>query len=144
LDIGVHIDGWVVDTALTVNVGGRPAQQRLVDAARKALEAAIAVVRPGVEIRAVSAAIESTIVSFGLRPMRSLCGHGVGRFVVHCPPAIPNVSDEGHGTLSRSAVVAIEPFATDGLGLLAEEGTPEVFRSEEHTSELQSPDHLVC
>ncbi len=41
LDIGVHIDGWVVDTAVTVNVGGRAAPQRLVDAARAALEAAI-------------------------------------------------------------------------------------------------------
>jgi methionyl aminopeptidase len=128
LDIGVHIDGWVVDTALTVNVGDHPLQRPLVEAARAALEAAIDAVRPGIEIRRISAAIESTIAGFGLRPMRSLCGHGVGRFLVHCPPAIPNVLDDGRGILQRGAVVAIEPFATDGLGLLAEEGTPEVFR----------------
>ncbi len=128
LDIGVHVDGWVVDTALTVNVGDVPTLRAHVAAARAALDAAIATVKPGVEIRRISAAIESTIAGFGLRPMRSLCGHGVGRFQVHCPPPIPNVIDDSNGRLPLGAVVAIEPFATDGLGLLSEEGAPEVFR----------------
>lgn len=93
LDIGVHVDGWVVDTALTVNVGDRPENQRLVDAARAALDAAIAAVVPGGEIRVVSEAIETTVRARGLRVVRSLCGHGVGRWQVHGPPPIPNAAD---------------------------------------------------
>lgn len=130
LDIGVHVDGWVVDTALTVNVGGSPGKGRLVDAARAALAAAIAAITPAVEVRQVSQAIESTIASFGLRPVRNLCGHGVGRWTVHCPPPVPNVRDDSAHRLWAGTVVAIEPFATDGLGLVAEQGTAEVFRLE--------------
>lgn len=128
LDIGVHIDGWVVDTAATVNVGGRPLPQRLVDAARAALEAAIATAGPGVPIPRVSAAIESTLRSHGVRPMKNLCGHHVGRWTVHAPPPVPNVADGGADRLAVGAVLAIEPFATEGLGFVVEQGRPEVFR----------------
>lgn len=140
LDIGVHVDGWVVDTAVTVNVGDRPETRRMLEAARSALEAAIAAVTPGVAVARVSAAIEATITSYGLRPMRNLCGHGVGRWTVHCPPPIPNVADLGsEGRLTPGSIVAIEPFATDGLGLVSEQGEPEVFRLDPDHVELRPP-----
>jgi methionyl aminopeptidase len=128
LDIGVHVDGWVVDTASTVNVGDREEGRPLVRAAEDALRAAIAALSPGVEVRAVSAAIERTIASLGLRPVRNLCGHGVARWTVHCPPPIPNVPDTAPTRLPLHAVVAIEPFATDGLGMVREQGEAQVFR----------------
>ena len=128
LDVGVHVDGWVVDTALTVNVGDRAFNRPLVRAAEEALEAAIAALAPGVEVRAVSSAIERAIASFGLRPVRNLCGHGVGRWTVHCPPPIPNTPDSTPARLPAHAVVAIEPFATDGAGMVREQGAAEVFR----------------
>jgi len=128
LDIGVHVDGWVVDTATTVNVGDRPQNRPFVAAAEAALEAAIAAAAPGAPIRALSEAIEAALRAHGLRPMRNLCGHGVGRFTVHCPPPIPNTVTAGDGALVPGSVVAIEPFATDGLGLVAEAGPAEVFR----------------
>ena len=128
LDIGVHIDGWVVDTAVTVNVGDRPGPRRLVEAARAALEAAIRTAGPGVPIARVSAAIESTLRVHGVRPMKNLCGHHVGRWTVHSPPPIPNSPDGADDRLAVGAVLAIEPFATDGLGFVVEQGRPEVFR----------------
>src|SRR5438552_6510616 len=128
LDIGVHVDGWVVDTALTVNVGDHEEGRTLVRAAEQALRAAIAALAPGVAVRDLSSAIERTIASFGLRPVRNLCGHGVARWTVHCPPPIPNVPDTSATRLPLHAVVAIEPFATDGLGLVGEAGEAEVFR----------------
>ena len=79
-------------------------------------------------MRDLSSAIERTIASFGLRPVRNLCGHGVARWTVHCPPPIPNVPDTSATRLPLHAVVAIEPFATDGLGLVGEAGEAEVFR----------------
>ncbi len=128
LDLGVHVDGYVVDTALTVNVGDRPEGRPLVEAARSALDAAIATARSGAPIREISAAIETTIRGRGLRPMRNLCGHGVGRWRVHCPPAIPNIMEPSGARLDGRAVVAIEPFATSGGGMVVEQGRAEVFR----------------
>jgi methionyl aminopeptidase len=128
LDIGVHVDGWVVDTALTVNVGGLPDNQTLVDAARAALDAAIAAAGPGVPVRRLSHAIESTLHRYGVRPMQNLCGHGVGRWTVHCPPAIPNAMEAVSLCLPPDAVVAVEPFATAGVGEVVERGVAEIFR----------------
>lgn len=143
LDIGVHVDGWVVDTALTVNVGDRPERRRLVEAARAALAAAIAATAPEAEIRTVSEAIESTIRGFGLRPVRSLCGHGVGRWQVHGPPPIPNAADLAGGRLGAGAVVAIEPFVTDGPGIVSEQGEPQVFRLDPRREPAETPDPEV-
>lgn len=128
LDIGVHVDGYVVDTATTVAVGGEPAGERLVEAAHAALAAAIGVAGPGVLVRELSAAIERALRARGVNPMKNLCGHGVGRWVVHCPPPIPNSVDASAGRLEAGSVVAIEPFATLGDGDVAESGPAEVFR----------------
>src|SRR5688572_29678895 len=130
LDLGVHVDGWVVDTAVTVNVGARPENQPLVDAARAALDAAIAEARPGRAVRRLSAAIDAAIRQRGFHTVRNLCGHGVGRWVVHCPPPIPNVPDGSADVLEAGMVVAIEPFATDGAVRVVERGAPEVFRAD--------------
>jgi methionyl aminopeptidase len=141
LDIGVHVDGWVVDTATTVNVGDVPANRPKVEAVRAALSAAIAASGPGVPVRQVSRAIETAIRSFGLRPLRNLCGHGVGRFSVHCAPPIPNLVDEpSRDVLRPGHLIALEPFATDGEGVAREEGTPEVFRWAPEAGDVGSVD----
>jgi methionyl aminopeptidase len=128
LDVGVHVDGWVVDTAVTVNVGDRPENRRLVEAARAALESAISTAGPGIPIRQLSSAIEAALRRFRVRPMQNLCGHHVGRWSVHSPPPVPNRPDEGDDRLAVGATLAIEPFSTEGVGLVGEVGTPEVFR----------------
>lgn len=140
LDLGVHVDGWVVDTALTVNVGGVRENQPLIDAAAEALRAAIATAGAGVPVRQISAEIERCIRERGLQPVRNLCGHGVGRFVVHCPPPIPNIAGNSGDTLKDGSVVAIEPFATNGPGYVAEEGTAQVFRLDPAQAADGAPD----
>lgn len=130
LDLGVHVDGWVVDTATTVNVGDVAGNRPLVEAADAALAAAIAAATPGVSVRELSRVLEQEVRRRGLRPMRNLCGHGVGRWTVHCAPAVPNVLSPGDPdhALAAGSVIAIEPFATDGSGEVAEHGIAEVFR----------------
>ncbi|MGE0455656.1 MAG: M24 family metallopeptidase [Vicinamibacteria bacterium] len=129
LDLGVHLEGHVVDTATTVNVGDAPSNRPLVEAAVAALGAAIGTAGPDVPIERLSQAIAREIEGRGLRSMKNLCGHGVGRYVVHCPPPIPNSVVEGaSGVLRQGMVVAIEPFATDGPGEVREGDTAEVFR----------------
>lgn len=129
LDVGVHIEGWVVDTAATVNVGGRAENQPLIDAARAALDAAIAAAGAGQPVHRLSTVIEATIRGRGFRSVRNLCGHGVGRWIVHCPPPIPNSPDDAGDRLHAGMTVAIEPFATDGTGRVVERGAAEVFRA---------------
>lgn len=140
LDIGVHVEGWVVDTAVTVNVGARAANQPLIDAARAALEAAIAEAGPGRAVRRISAVIDATIRGRGFHSVRNLCGHGVGRWIVHCPPPIPNAPDDSTDRLEAGMVVAIEPFATDGVGRVVERGAAEVFRADGAAADVPGGD----
>jgi len=128
LDIGVHVDGFVVDTALTVCVGGASPHAALAQATQAALDAAIKVARAGCPVRELSQAIEGTLRGHGTRPVRNIGGHGVARWRVHCPPPIPNVVEDGRDVLAAGMTVAIEPFATSGEGLVSEQGRAEVFR----------------
>jgi methionyl aminopeptidase len=127
LDIGVHIDGWVVDTATTVNVGGE-GNGRMIEAARQALAAAVQACKPGIPVKEVSTAIERAITGAGFTPLDNLCGHGVGHYIVHSPPAITNTVRAAEGRLPLRGVIAIEPFATDGNGRSGPQGVSEVFR----------------
>jgi methionyl aminopeptidase len=60
--------------------------------------------------------------------MKNLCGHHVGRWTVHRPPPIPNSAEPSRDALAVGAVLAIEPFSTEGLGFVIEQGPAEVFR----------------
>jgi len=119
LDVGVHIDGYIGDTASTIEVGSNN-NRMLIQASREALMNALDVVGPGVELSSIGRTIEDTIRSFGYRPVGNLTGHGLGRFKLHTGVAIPNVRGPEKGILKAGDVVAIEPFATDGEGWVKE------------------------
>ena len=127
VDIGVHIDGYVADTAATKDLSDDGRWQALIDASAAALEAAIGLAGPGALIPKMGGAIERTIVDAGYEPIRSLTGHGLGRWLVHTKPQIPNVAHRGAARLHEGMVIAIEPFATTGRGTIVEQGQPEVF-----------------
>jgi len=126
LDLGAHVDGYVTDNAVTVDVRDGPGS-KLVEASRKALENAIELMGPGASITAIGGAIESTIQSYGFSPIYDLTGHGVARYLVHCAPSIPNFPDRRAARLRAGQTIACEPFACDGEGHIHHEGAAEVF-----------------
>jgi methionyl aminopeptidase len=128
-DIGVHVDGNVVDTAVSVCVGRNGLKERLIETAQAALVAALTVVAPGVAVRQIARQVETTVRSRGFTPLRHLCGHGLARWQVHGPPAIPSVvADAPDDALAADSIVAIETFVTDGSSEVVEQGEAEVFR----------------
>lgn len=124
LDLGVHVDGCIADTAETRDLGDHGP---LLEASRLALEAAIATVRPDVKVREIGAAIQSAMKSVGFKPISNLTGHGIAPFTIHCSPSIPNVPDGSGTTLKEGMMICIEPFATTGRGSVKEDGRAEVF-----------------
>ena len=63
----------------------------------------------------------------GFAPVRNLSGHGLGKFEVHIRPTIPNYDNGDSTELKQGDVVAIEPFATNGEGIVIETSNPGVF-----------------
>jgi methionyl aminopeptidase len=125
LDIGVHVDGYIADSAVTVDLSGE--HKELVEAAEAALNAAIDLVRDGVNTGEIGAAIEQAIRERGYRPVVNLSGHGLAQHNAHTPPTIPNVRHEHGVLLKENDVIAIEPFATDGVGKVEEHGHVEIY-----------------
>ena len=131
LDIGVAVDGWLADSAITVDLSGNP---DLVEASAEALEAAIDLVEPGVQTGEIGATIEETIDGYGYNPVVNLTGHGLGHWEQHTEPNIPNRAVSQGVELSVGDVVAIEPFATDGVGKVGEGSDEAIFALEEERS----------
>jgi len=125
LDIGVHIDGYIADSAVTVDLSGK--YEELIRASEAALDEAIKIIHDGVSTVEIGEVIEETIKERGYKPIVNLSGHGLVRYNSHAPPTIPNVKYE-HGVILRTNdVIAIEPFATDGGGKVVESGNVEIY-----------------
>ena len=127
LDIGVHVDGWLADTAITVDLSGN---DDLATASSEALDAALEVVEDGVSTGEIGAVIEEVIDGYGFNPVVNLTGHGLGHWEQHTSPNIPNREVSQGSTLEAGDVVAIEPFATDGSGKVTEGADEEIFALE--------------
>jgi methionyl aminopeptidase len=128
IDIGVHVDGWVADTAYTACFN--PEYDFLVKAVEDALGAAIALCKPDVMISELSEAIENAIRATGAIPISNLTGHGLDKYDIHSEPPIPNIKIVSGQKLEAGQVIAIEPFATtpQGLGYVKDSGHMLIFR----------------
>ena len=124
LDLGVQIDGYIADTATTIDLGNN---SLLLEASERALDAAIKAVRPGATAGELGAAIQKEIECRGYRPISNLTGHGLDRYILHRPPTIPNVGVNGGVVLEEGMVFAIEPFATTGSGHVGEKTRKEIY-----------------
>lgn len=114
IDIGAHVNGYISDTALTVDLDD--SYEKYIAAAKEALEAAISAVRPGIKLGDVGKAIEQAIKSNGLKPVHQLTGHQLKQWSLHAGKNVPNVSVRGLASMQLGETFAIEPFATNGDG----------------------------
>lgn len=128
LDIGVCVNGAIGDCAVSVDLSGK--HQKIIDAAESALLAAEKVIKVDLHVSEIGRVIEDTIASYGLKPVRNLAGHGLGKNKVHTSPHIPNYNDKSKATLKAGMTFAIEPFATDGAGSIFDAGHATIFSLE--------------
>jgi methionyl aminopeptidase len=115
IDVGVELDGWVADAALTVAIRPvSPVATKLLRATREALEEGIAACRPGARLGDISSAVQRRVERDGFAVIRSLVGHGIGR-AMHEEPQIPNFGQPGRGPLIEEGMVfCIEPMVSVG------------------------------
>jgi methionyl aminopeptidase len=124
LDLGVHIDGYIADSAVTVDLSGN---SDILKAVEEALSAAIDLAKPGITTGKIGAAIDDSIRSYGLKPIINLTGHGLSQYEAHDEPSVPNKRVDGGVILREGDVFAIEPFATDGAGFIHDGSWAEIY-----------------
>ncbi len=115
IDMGVVLDGYYGDSALTVRVGEVSDQAAtLMAVTRDALEHAIARVQVGGWVSDLGHAVQRHVETHGFSVVREFVGHGIGT-QLHEEPQIPNYGEPGRGArLREGMVLAIEPMVNAG------------------------------
>ena len=72
VDIGVHVDGYVADTAFSLDLENSEENKKLIEAAEAGLKAAIEKTHYHAELQEIGKAIENAIKSKGFQPIINL------------------------------------------------------------------------
>ena len=130
IDVGVHIDGYITDSAVTIDLSGEFG--KMVEASQKALDAALSVVKPNGSISKVGEVVEKEIKKAGFKPISNLSGHRIEQWIAHASPSVPNISTREDKKFEVGKVYALEPFATNGAGFVHEGVQAEIFGFDEN------------
>jgi methionyl aminopeptidase len=116
LDVGTHVDGYIADTAITIEVE-TDNYKDMIKASSEALDTAIGLMKANIDLSKLGKEVKETINSFGFKPIDNLTGHSLQKYTLHAGMSIPSVPDiSGRSKPKKDDVVAIEPFATNGAG----------------------------
>ncbi len=120
LDIGVELDGWFGDGAITIGIGKISKEdEKLIACAKETLYYAIDVIKIGMRFKELSFEIEKFIKSKGYVPLQGYCGHGIGR-KPHEEPEILNYVEHGSPNngpkIKNGMVFCIEPMICQKSG----------------------------
>jgi len=115
VDIGVQIDGWIADTAFSLDLEESAENKNLIEVAKKALENAKSIIKAGISTDEIGKEIYRTAISNNLNPIVNLSGHEIDQYDLHAGITIPNFNDNKNQTL-KPGIYAIEPFITAGNG----------------------------
>jgi methionyl aminopeptidase len=114
IDLGVQINGYIADTAVTVCHDAQ--YDELIKAAEAALSNAMSMIKVGVKASDIGRTIEKTIKQLGFKPIANLSGHSLEQYTIHAGRSIPNIWSIGGFTLAENTAYACEPFVTTAKG----------------------------
>lgn len=115
IDLGVHIDGWIADTAFSMDLEDNEENKRLILVSELALKNASKTIKFKVTNSKIGKEIEESISSGEILPIINLSGHEIKKYELHSGLTIPNIDNSQEIPL-QEGLYAIEPFATNGAG----------------------------
>lgn len=126
IDLGVHIDGWVADTAISVDLENSELNKKLISTAQKALAAALKIASAQTSLGEIGAAIENEAKKEGLIPIHNLSGHSIEHYDLHAGLMVPNY-DTKQAQQLEEGLFAIEPFMTNGSGAVRDSKSSGIY-----------------
>ncbi|KAK3685770.1 methionine aminopeptidase 2-like protein [Podospora appendiculata] len=129
VDIGVHVNGNIVDSAFTLAFN--PRYDPLLEAVKAATNEGVK--QAGIDVRVgdIGAAIQEVMESYEVeingqthqvKPIRNLNGHNILPYSIHGTKSVPIVKSNDQTKMEEGDVFAIETFGSTGLGVVHEDG----------------------
>ncbi len=137
IDLGVHVDGWIADTAFSMDLENSEENKKLIEASRKALETAQNTISNNTTTREIGEAVQNEIESLGFSPIINLSGHQIEEYELHAGLTIPNTKESKDIEITPG-LYAIEPFATNGVGKV-NDGKPSGIYQLMDSKNIRSP-----
>jgi methionyl aminopeptidase len=119
LDLGIHVEGSISDTAITFDLDNSEENKKLIEASEKSLNDAIKIINSETPLNEIGKIIQKRIESYGFSPIVNLSGHEILDYDLHAGITIPNFDNKNKNKIGEG-IRAIEPFATTGSGRVYE------------------------
>lgn len=142
VDLGVHIDGYVADTAFSLDLDNSEENRKLIEAAESALQDAVKIFSLTSPIKEIGKTVEKKIKSYGFQPISNLSGHSIEQYSLHAGLTIPNYDNAQDKTLNPG-IYAVEPFSTNGLGSVRDGRLSGIYHLEKEGSVRDSFARIV-
>jgi methionyl aminopeptidase len=126
VDLGVHVDGWIADTAFSIDIENSQENKKLIQASEEALKAAEKIMKEGIHLNKIGGIIEKTIKAKGFSPIINLSGHEITQYELHAGATVPNI-DDSRASILTPGLYAVEPFATNGSGKVHDGKPSEIY-----------------
>jgi methionyl aminopeptidase len=127
IDIGIHVNGFIADSAFSLDLTPDNKHKELIKASEEALENALKLLDKNPTLSEIGETIQKTISSKGFSPVINLSGHALDQYEIHAGITIPNSSNNSNKTLEPGAY-AIEPFATTGEGRVIDGPSSNIYK----------------
>ena len=121
VDIGVAVDGFIADTAFSLDLTKDGEFKDMLELNQKILESISSGVKPGMKVYEVGDIAQDELEKWNRKNdssfsiIKSLSGHKLGENDIHAGLTISNYRNKNETSLDETAF-AIEPFVTTGVG----------------------------
>jgi len=128
VDLGVAIEGYIADTAFSLDLSGDGRFKEMIEINEKALDNVLAGLNKDSKVKDVGRLIQE-VVDGKFIVIKNLSGHSLGHDMIHAGLTISNYENEKNDPLHNIAF-AVEPFLTMGTGEIYEGKDSEIFMLE--------------
>lgn len=126
VDLGIHINGYIADTAFSIDLTDNNEHKEMIKANEQALTNALSILKDNPTLNKIGETIQETIQEAGFSPIVNLSGHGLEQYEIHAGITIPNYANGNNQSIEPGAY-AVEPFATTGEGRIYEGQSSNIY-----------------
>ncbi|MAG24376.1 type II methionyl aminopeptidase [Candidatus Pacearchaeota archaeon] len=129
VDLGCHIDGFIADTAFTIDLDNSEENTSLISTAESALKSSLETIKLNSTLSQIGSSIEKAITSKDFVPIANLSGHSIDQYELHSGITIPNFDNSSNQEIPEG-LYAVEPFVTNGSGKVKDGKPSGIYRLE--------------